>query len=796
MIEEVDLSGTPCFAPDTKLTGLKKINFIFGPNGAGKTTLTREIGRLNSDNQATHIYNRDYLSEIFYLEPTGIQGEIPGITFTIGSENTELQKKRKETLKKLDDLNNLLQTLKKTQKQKQEEADNDRKTLKSELKKAWEPHAASNELLSGLKRDVHKLVERLQSEREESEIEESLASLDNRYQTISNNQLSKIELPDYTTILDQLENINIKSTLEKKIDIESTSPLFPFASQHNLLSWIKEGLNFIKQEDIDEHTCPYCQQDIDDELLEQITTLFNKSTSDSFQELDTLKEIVTQSATTLKEISSLITNSILHSEKAIIDATSTIDKQVSTLRETWRLIREKQQNSNSEPPKDFEHIDIQKLNDALSTIRTRTIINNEECSNTSQAKQNITHLFFARLHQDNQEIINEYYIERPKRTQSALSNISTKITNTKSQIQTKEQELREISDQLGDQAAVRDKINSTLCDLGFVSFRLGQAPNSKKHYTIERPARNNPSYYTPSPFSTLSEGEKTILSFLYFIHCINPHAKQPNDSTPISLIIDDPIASTDDSTFNFISTLIRRLLRALRNPKKQELQQLLSNKVTQIIILTHNIGFYTNTSYEIRSGYNEDQPPNDVAFYRITKSIERGAPNSINRVHNPNEISTEYQLLWNEIHDAATSCRNHEPNETIPRYRLIANTMRRILDSYFVTLGSTNFHKKDKSPKSSITELGRSYGPMVEECMNRFNEGSHGSYANFACSTMPTRQELMKFEEIFSKHIDYGAHHGHFLMMMGLPSGGQISDLWEEGQERDNSPVDSSELEH
>lgn len=530
--------------------------------------------------------------------------------------------------------------------------------------------------------------------------------------------------------------------------------------------------------------------------MEQITTLFNKSTSGSFRELETLKEVVRQSAITLKEISSLITNSILHSEKEIKDAASTIDKQVSTLRETWRLIQEKQRNSNYEPPKDFEHIDIQKLNDALSIIHKRTIINNRECSNTSQAKQNITHLFFARLHQDNQEIIKEYYIKRPKRTQSALSNISTKITKTKSEIQTKEQELREISDQLGDQAAVRDKINSTLCDLGFVSFRLGQAPNSKKHYTIERPVRNNPSSYTPSPFSTLSEGEKTILSFLYFIHCINPHAKQPNDSTPICLIIDDPIASTDDSTFNFISTLIRRLLRALRNPRKQELQQLLSSKVTQIIILTHNIGFYTNTSYEIRSGYNQDQPPNDIAFYRITKSIERGTPNSIHRVHNPNEISTEYQLLWNEIYDAATSCRNHEPNETIPRYRLIANTMRRILDSYFVTLGSTNFHKKDKSPKSSITELGRSYGPMVEECMNRFNEGSHGSYANFACSTMPTRQELMKFEEIFSKHIDYGAHHGHFLMMMGLPSGGQISDLWEEGQERDNAPVDSSELEH
>lgn len=791
MITEVDLSGTPCFAPNDKLTGLKKINFIFGPNGAGKTTLTRELGKFNSVSQATHIYNRDYLSEIFYLEPTGIQGEIPGITFTMGSENTELQKQRKETLEKLGRFNNLLQTLKETQKKQQEQADDDRKTLKSKLKKAWEPHAASNKLLSGLKKDVYKLIERLLNEREDSEIEESLASLSNRYQTISNNQLSEIILPEYTTALKQLENADIKRALEKKIKIDSTSSLFPFASQHNLLSWIKEGLNLIKKEGIDEHTCPYCQQDINDKLLEEITTLFNKSVSDSFQELEGLKEVVRQSATTLKEISSLITGSILHSERSMRDAISTVDKQVSILRETWQLLQDKQRNSNSEPPKDFEYIDTQKLNESLSTIYTRTIANNRECSNTLQAKQQITHLFFARLYQDNQEIINEYYIKRPNRTQSALSNISTKITNTERNIQATEQELREISDQLGDQAAVRDKINSTLCDLGFISFRLGQAPNSKKHYTIERPARDNPTSYTPSPFSTLSEGEKTILSFLYFIHCINPHAKQPNESTPISLIIDDPIASTDDSTFYFISTLIRRLLRTLREPKNQELQQLLSSKVTQIIILTHNIGFYTNTSYEIRSRYNQDEPPNDIAFYRITKSIERGTPNSIHKVHNPNEISTEYQLLWNEIHDAATSCRGHEPNEIIPRYRLIANTMRRILDSYFITLGSTNTSNKDNSSKSSITTLGRSYGPMVEECMNRFNQGSHGSYANFACSTMPTRHELMKFEEIFSQHIDHGAHHGHFLMMMGLPSGGQISDLWDDRQAGDKVPVKS-----
>ena len=44
MITEVDLSGTPCFAPGATLKDLKKVNFIFGPNGTGKTSITRILG--------------------------------------------------------------------------------------------------------------------------------------------------------------------------------------------------------------------------------------------------------------------------------------------------------------------------------------------------------------------------------------------------------------------------------------------------------------------------------------------------------------------------------------------------------------------------------------------------------------------------------------------------------------------------------------------------------------------------------------------------------------------------------
>lgn len=62
MITEVDLDGTPCFATNARLSGLKAVNFIFGPNGSGKTTLTRRLGNKDTNgNKSAHVYNHDYV---------------------------------------------------------------------------------------------------------------------------------------------------------------------------------------------------------------------------------------------------------------------------------------------------------------------------------------------------------------------------------------------------------------------------------------------------------------------------------------------------------------------------------------------------------------------------------------------------------------------------------------------------------------------------------------------------------------------------------------------------------------
>ena len=105
MITEVDLDGTPCFATNERLSDLKAVNFIFGPNGSGKTTLTRRLGNKDTNgNKSAHVYNHEYVENIFFSQPTRTEGEIPGITFTLGTKDADKQRELQELLKKIDEI--------------------------------------------------------------------------------------------------------------------------------------------------------------------------------------------------------------------------------------------------------------------------------------------------------------------------------------------------------------------------------------------------------------------------------------------------------------------------------------------------------------------------------------------------------------------------------------------------------------------------------------------------------------------------------------------------------------------
>lgn len=803
MITEVDLDGTPCFAAYTTLTGLKKINFIFGPNGSGKTTLTRRLGNKDTNgNKSAHVYNHDYIKNVFFSQPTGTEGEIPGITFTLGTKDAKKQRELQEILNTIEKISGQLDGTAKSKGQRKQlditktEYTSALKRLKRDLKAVWSPYTAADSLLRGHKRDAEKLALRLLTYKDKEPEILTLSELNQRYESLTNEVASPIRNDLPATIPNNVWFNEVQQELLKPIVFTSTSPLLPIAKELNLLPWIKEGYDKTANTETLSSRCPYCQQHMSNELIEQIRSLFDTSSQEQLSKLARTLETLTNLERSLRASTATINSTPLINEDVVSDSISIMSQFTLDLQTIEEAIRFRLEDPSGELPQ-FQMIsEIPKIESALNLLRDRIDEHNLSIQNRLNNRNKYGNRFYIRLYQDCEEIIRQQFTRGTEPKRKEIEGIEKTIRNKETQLKSLESRIRVLRDELSDTTEVRTSINTTLEHLGFVRFRLGQSPTNRKLFTIERPIKDTPLEYSIDRFDTLSEGEKTILSFLYFMHCIKPDSNELGDTQSVTLVIDDPIASTDASTFYFITALMRRAVRRITDPDDRGLQNEISNKVDQVVILTHNVGFYSNSSYEIRRQLKRKDIAEMTAFFKLEKSFEIGKPHQIHNVEKPDSISTEYQLLWKEVFQASKECEHHPADAIIPSYRLLSNTLRRILDSYFITLGPTNYTDTQRSSKSSITRLGQSYGQIVEECMIRLNEGSHGSYENYTSSTLPTRQLLLQFERIFSELIDNGAHHGHFLMMMGLPSGGQISDLWEDEQEENKAPADSSELAH
>ena len=793
MITTIDLRNTPCFDEEAELTDLKRVNFIFGPNGAGKTTITRAAeAQPTVDVHTVHVYNHDYVSKVFHTSETGSDGEIQGITFTLGEKDASKQEQLKLKRERLAEIRKKLEGTDGSSGQRgqlvdlrQERVDRLR-ILKRNLKEIWEPHKASQHLLRGMKKEVLKLVDKLLQYKDSVEEPDTLGTISFQYEQLRCGSLKEISIPFPGQAPCQLNAQHITTLLTTPIDLSSTSPLYDFAKKHNLLPWIREGYDISKRATELSETCPYCQQSLDDELKEHIASLFSDETNSTISTIRDTKQSIEDFEHKIEALVTDVKQTAIYEEEAIRNTVSDIDACISSIRKTCISLEHKL-NAPQRVIQDgnkYDHFDA--IDALIKSLQLRIEDYNRSTKNQRQALKDAETRFFTRLYHDSTIRIKEaglsdkglddYYRKKILGLVAGIRRIEDQIKDKEREIEEIKKDITALQESLSDTTEVRRLINSTLDDLGFVRFRLGASPNNPKLFVIERPSNTDVSRYDQAAFASLSEGEKTILSFLYFMHCIKPDSIKFSKHRTLTVIIDDPIASTDASTFYFISALIRRIVRRLLHPNEPNLNDVMSEKVVQAIILTHNVGFYTNASYEVRRGYNHNDQGRKLAFYRINKSFEQGQPNSIETVSNPDIISTDYQLLWSEVYEAEQACEESDRNAVLPQYRLLANTMRRILDSYFVTLGNTNIASKENSNKSSITRLGQAYGEKVEQCMVKFNSGSHGSYANFSSSITPTKQLLEEFKDIFEHQIDNGAHYGHYLMMMGRDPRGSVKE--------------------
>lgn len=302
-------------------------------------------------------------------------------------------------------------------------------------------------------------------------------------------------------------------------------------------------------------------------------------------------------------------------------------------------------------------------------------------------------------------------------------------------MQTKEESLRKAIVDLGNQIVAESKnvtsvqptvdaINRALKAYGFNGFSIIASTEHPNQYQIKRPDGKIAT-------DSLSEGEETFISFLYFVYMTRGGLDVNNIDKHKILVIDDPICSLDSSILYVVSSLVRELIDCAKGG---------IYNIDQVFVLTHNVYFHKEISF--KDGRN--QIDKKMSFWSLRKKRE---VTTVTAYNNTNPITTTYALLWKEIKES----------DSISNVSL-QNAMRRILENFFGTLGnanSTDILKYFESPEEKS---------ICKSLFSWSNDGSHSIPDDLEFSEDNDSSE--KYRKVF-KDIFYNTHNQyHYDRMM------------------------------
>ena len=271
-----------------------------------------------------------------------------------------------------------------------------------------------------------------------------------------------------------------------------------------------------------------------------------------------------------------------------------------------------------------------------------------------------------------------------------------------------------------------DEINRSLTAYGFNNFYIAPSPQNANMYQIKRPDGTLAS-------NTLSEGEETFITFLYYLQLAKGSANAATVSNRKILVIDDPICSLDGTILYVVSAMVKELIKEVKHG---------DSNIEQVFILTHNIFFHKEASFVNGRTSSESS----VNHWIIRKNENES---SITAYGQENPISTSYELLWKEL-------KSDSPISLIS----MQNTMRRIIENYFSMLGNN----KEDFVISSFTTVEDQV--ICRSLFHWINDGSHSIPDDFYYDSQVASPE--KYKEIFHKVFVVTGNEAHYNMMMGV----------------------------
>ncbi|WP_439862218.1 AAA family ATPase [Pseudomonas sp. MBLB4136] len=652
MIKQIILRGVTSYSPVASLTigPLTKVNMLYGHNGTGKTTISNylqdpndliysecNIQPSNPDRELL-VYNHNFMENHFQ------ESSQPGV-FTLNEGNIEAE-------------NALLaaeEELKKLAEQRQTEVDAGKALTASQkanrealLDNLWalrKQHDSSD--LKFCFTALHtreRLAEKVESLNLEpvSDSFDTLALEASELQSASDQERPVLPLFSFPE-----RDVEFSPVLAESITGSDSSYLSDIINDLGNSDWIKQAFRFV---DKNNDTCPFCQQKLQANFYEELGKVFDKTYQRRMEGLIALNERYEAGAVRLK--AQYQQPSYQMPEFAIGIAELEV-----LLQKNCRLLAEKLANPSVPVALESSTEIIGSLNSLVKVEQDKTIAFNlkvkDKKGNLERIKSRFWNCFRA---------VSDSVLASAKSVRDDLDRqISAKrqaIELIKSQAQEHKRIIAENRAKITNIDQSIDSINTSLSTLGLKGFLVVREEGDLPRYRLERPVQQQ------GVFKTLSEGEKTLISFLYFLEVCNGDldSKGGKLKTNRVIVIDDPISSL---SHNYVYDIASLIYRRVLSPK---------DRFKQVFILTHNLFFFHEMLKHLKKA-------DDFSLFRITK-----AQYTIVMPMKASDIQNDYQSFWQAIKDAQSGRTS---------VSVIPNMMRNILEHYF-----TFVHRQDDLAKA------------------------------------------------------------------------------------------------
>lgn len=437
-----------------------------------------------------------------------------------------------------------------------------------------------------------------------------------------------------------------------------------FEAHSDALRWVEEGLHYHEGHSVTD--CLLCGNPFSEDRRTQLRALFDKSWTGALNALENAMKRGQEHQMALRELYRCVpkgTEITAEEREAFAKDKTSMEAAIQRLGVCVGELLKSLEARESNPTKvvavtgELAGFDLEKWLAEYTTI--------EIALAATVKKHNDAFASFAALQKGAFTKIEAHVLAT---NQSEWNRLQKDVQNAKAEWETAQKYEQDLTDRqlelrndLQDHGVGADKMNELIwAYLGHRELRLVAEDGG---YKILRPSGK--------PATELSEGERTAVSFCYFLTQLAAEGRKLKD---LVLVIDDPISSLDTAARTYAYSLMTRMTK----------------KCAQVIVLTHNTSFMNMVKREFQNLQKRDETRVVTALLSLDCRSSGYGDDRVTLLAPMHELlvkyDSEYHYLFSLVQDAAQKKKTDY-------VFLLPNATRKLLEMFatFCSPGQSSF---------------------------------------------------------------------------------------------------------